>query len=210
MKTTIIFLMICIVLAGGLGLCAEESPDREQYLTLLHNGLASTDVAVRTESIRLLAEVGGAGVKGRLKKFLQDPSVTVRIETALALNMLSDKSGIQVLASIIREKVVVSLKDSPVKRAQALTKNLARAKAAEALGEIGSTSARALLVSAAQENEGHVKDAAIVALTRLGDRSNIDMFLRGLKSSNSDVRRRACEVLGEIKEKKATNYSGNC
>ncbi|MBU2567815.1 MAG: HEAT repeat domain-containing protein [Elusimicrobia bacterium] len=203
MKNIIIFLIICIVITAGIAMGSEELSGREQYLTLVHNGLASQDVAVRVESIRILADAGGAGAKSKLKKFLQDASVTVRIETALALNKLSDKSGIPVLASIIKEKADVSSKDPPIKRARALTKNLARARAAEALGEMGGDSARALLVSAAEEKEGHVKDAAIVSLIRMGDRSNIDMFLRGLKSSDTNVRCRACEVLGEIKEEKA-------
>ncbi|MFN3966842.1 MAG: HEAT repeat domain-containing protein [Endomicrobiia bacterium] len=198
MKSRIIILL-CLIFSVCYAL------DKNIYLSFIRECLNSKDVTIKTEAIRAISYIGDKSSINKLKELLNDPTDTIKIEASLALHKLGDNSGKDILIKILKEKSILSMKDSPVKRAKALAKNLNRAKAAKALGEINAKSAIPILKEIAEDKneDGRVIDESIISLIKLGDRSKINIFLAGLNSSEKSVKEKSCEVLGEVKEEKA-------
>ncbi len=170
-------LFIALCLFFSICHCKETT---NVYLNFIKESLNSDNIAVKTEAIRTISSIGDKSSISRLKKMLNDQSDTIKIETAVALYKLGDNSGKDILIKILEEKPNVSMKDSPVKRAKALAKNLIRAQAAKALGEINDKSAIPVLKEISKNDDGRVVDESIISLIKLGDRSGVDMFITGL------------------------------
>jgi len=200
MKDKLIFVFLCTIFS----ICYSKET-KEFYLNFLNESLNSNEITVKTEAIKSLSLIGDKSSISKLRKLLNDPSDTIKIESAIALYRLGDNSGKDILIKIIKDKPNVSMKDPPVKRAKALAKNLIRAQAVKALGEFNDKSVIPILNERAKDKEedGRVVDESIISLTKLGDRSGIDIFISGLDSSDKNVKEKACEVLGEVKEEKA-------
>ncbi|OGS24325.1 MAG: hypothetical protein A2297_10005 [Elusimicrobia bacterium RIFOXYB2_FULL_48_7] len=174
-----------------------------KYYEILVESLSSAEPTLKVEALKILPEFSYKSLTPEFKKLLKDKSDLVKIEAARSLFRMKDKSGLPVLIELLKGRVKVSPKDPPVKRAKALAKNMICAKAADVIGEIGDSSVIPLLKEAVKEKGGQVKDAAIVALIKLGDKTEEKVIIYGLDSYEMDIRRKACEILGEVKSEKA-------
>lgn len=206
MKKLSLLLLLCLIVVLcyflSVGISKDFDVRYKKYFGFLIESLNSQEVTVKLETIRIFSDIGDKSVIERLKKILSDKSDPVKIESARALYILGDKSGREVLVKILKTKLTVSVNDKPAKRARALARNLLRARAAEVLGEVADKSAMGTLREMAKDKDGRVKDSSLIALIKLGDRSGVDIFISGLESSEVSVRKRCCEVMGEIKEEK--------
>ena len=181
-----------------------------KYLKFLTTALNSTDTTVKVEALRKLSEVGNKTDKAllqKLRELLKDDSISVRIEAAKTISKFGRDFGIRVLLGIIKDQPKFLPTDTAPKRAMKFAKNLNRVRAIEALGEIGivNDAIRTLLkdIKNSKEEEGIVKDAAIISLIKLGERDLAKSFIFALSSTDPNIRAKACEVLGEIKEDRA-------
>jgi len=175
---------------------------RANHLNNLTSMLLSSDTNVRAAGIELLGKTSEPSAAALIKKYLLDRNRNVVMETAMALSRHKDKSGVPALIKIVNEKPK-NIGTKPVERVKWATTNIARAKAAEYLGKIGDRRALEPLQNAAKEDEGRIKDAALVALIRLGDKSQIGVFTYGLDSGFDSGMEKSLEVLGDLKETSA-------
>ncbi|OGS17682.1 MAG: hypothetical protein A3J83_08910 [Elusimicrobia bacterium RIFOXYA2_FULL_40_6] len=175
----------------------------KKYHEILLEGLNSPEVTIKVEAIKILSELNDKSLIPEIKKFLKDKSDLVKIEAAKSLFKYKDKAGTAVLSEILKSRVKVSFDDTPVKRARAMAKNMICAKAALALGESSDPSVIPLLNEVSKEKDGQIKDSAITALIKLGDKTRLKVIISGLDNDEMSVRVKACQILGDLKEEKA-------
>jgi HEAT repeat protein len=164
--------------------------------------LESSDPGIRATAAELLGAVKDPSAAPALKKHLQDKSRNVVMEAARALARHNDRSGVPVLIRMLSERPEYD-ESNTAARMKAARANIERAKAAAYLGSAGDKSATDALNAASQEDEGRVKDAALIALIKLGDKSKVDVFVEGLDSGFESAIEKSLEVLGELKDSSA-------
>jgi HEAT repeat protein len=141
------------------------------------------DPRVRAAAARALDRLNSPGVNGELTQALADTDPTVRLAALTAATHVHGFAGIAAVAGMLGDQ------GSPLVRRHAAaalgamkardavpalmamlaqeTDPVARAEAAHALGLIGDPSARDALQAAAQDANGFVRDAALMAQRRL-------------------------------------------
>ncbi len=145
--------------------------------------LRAEDPTQRQRSARALGRIGDASTRAALFSLLDDASNLVRFNAAAALATLGDERGTEFLFGALRH-------DDPVLRTNAVTfltevqrasgsvqqhlvqalqagEPLARAGAAQVLGQAGVAAAVNPLITATQDPVAQVRSAAAVALGRL-------------------------------------------
>ncbi|OGS21294.1 MAG: hypothetical protein A2252_08500 [Elusimicrobia bacterium RIFOXYA2_FULL_39_19] len=198
----IVFVLFFYAISNNVFALDKPETLRVRYTGIIKDGLKSSETTIKIEAIKTLSDLKDKSSIQTIKSFLKDKSELVKIEAARGLSMLDDKSGIAVLIEIIKSKVVVQYNDPPTKRAKAMVKNMTCAKAVKALGETGDKASISLLKELSKDKDGQIKDAAIIALMKTGDRTDEKLFIEGLNSYEMVVRQKSCEVLGDLKEEK--------
>ncbi len=144
----------------------------------------------RLEIILTFEEWGGAQVRSPLVAVLKDPSPAIRAAAAQALGWPGNDEAVRAL----RERV-----ETPGEAAGV------RAAAVRSLGRIGDRSVRALVITATQEPNASVREAALwsVALGSLVDPSDRTVYLMRLaedRATEAQLRADAIRALASVKE----------
>lgn len=141
-------------------------------------------------------DLGNRAAVPRLKRALADNNADVRIAAAASLTKLGDVQG---LTSLIDETkpIMTGRASSPAEELRRMARDAARGRAALTLGETSRDSAADALRSLLSDPSGEVRDAAAVALARLG-RGDAAQFLEALKDPDEGVRAAGARSLGMI------------
>ncbi len=154
------------------------------------------DPEVRAVVATAWGDLGNRAALTTLKKALNDDNPDVRIAAASSLLKLGDVQGL--LALIDETKAIkIGASSSPAEELRRMARDAARARAALKLGETGKESAVDALKIALGDAAGEVRDAAAVALARLG-RGDSAQFLDALKDPDEATRASAARSLGLI------------
>ncbi|HXS99974.1 MAG TPA: HEAT repeat domain-containing protein, partial [Elusimicrobiota bacterium] len=167
-----------------------------EAVDVLANCAADPDPEVRAVVASAWGDLGNRAAISTLKRALADNNADVRIAAAASLLKLGDVQGL--VALIDETKPIMSGRAaSPAEELKRMARDSARARAALKLGEVGKDSAVDPLRSALADPAGEVRDAAAVALARLGQ-SDAKQFVDAMKDPDEGVRASAAHSLGLI------------
>ncbi|HAZ07991.1 MAG TPA: hypothetical protein DCZ01_05575 [Elusimicrobia bacterium] len=167
-----------------------------EAIALLSRLASDPDPEVRAA---VAASWGGLGSRAAiplLKRSLQDAQPDVRIAAAVSLRILGDVQGLTALIDEMKAVRTVA-SATPAEELRLMARDAARARATLRLGEAGGETAREALQAALADPAGEVRDAAAVALGRLGLVS-AGQFLEALKDPDETVRASGARSLGLI------------
>ena len=167
-----------------------------EAVAILVGRAADPDPEVRALVAATWGELGNRAATTTLQRALADNNADVRINAAVSLQKLGDVQG---LVSLIDEtKPIMSGRAStPAEELHRMARDAARARATLKLGEAGRESALEALRTALADPAGEVRDAAAVALARLGQ-GDSKQFVTALKDPDEGVRASAAHSLGLI------------
>ena len=192
--TALSVLFACICFAGS---------KKTENLKIIQAGLKDESREIRELSARSLGILGVKSSAKNIKELLTDPSDSVKICAAVALVKLGDKSGLVEIRKILSTVPKLSETPKPVERVRAMAKNTIRAQAAGELGNMKDTESIPLLKKMVEDDDGRVADASLVALAKMGDTTGKKSFISALESTKQEVRAKAAEYLGDIKDSAA-------
>jgi HEAT repeat protein len=155
-----------------------------------------SDAEVRASVAAEWGNLGNRAAIARLKKTLSDDRADVRIAAAASLIALGDVQG---LVALIDETKPISsgAAASPADELRRMARDAARARAVLKLGEAAKGSALETLRTALGDEAGEVRDAAAVALARLG-LGDSAQFLAAAADPDEGVRSAGAKALGLI------------
>jgi len=167
-----------------------------EAVDVLAERASDPDPEVRAVVAAEWGDLGNRAAIPTLKRALADNNADVRIAAAGSLLKLGDVQGL--VALIDETKPIMSGRaSSPAEELKRMARDSARARAALKLGEVGKDSAVEPLRSALTDPAGEVRDAAAVALARLGQ-GDATQFLDAMKDPDEGVRSSAAHALGLI------------
>lgn len=167
-----------------------------EAVDVLAGRAADPDPEVRAVVAATWGDLGNKAAITTLKRALQDNNADVRIAAAGSLVKLGDVQGL--VALIDETKPIMSGRaSSPAEELRRMARDSARARAALKLGEVGRASAVEPLRTALADPAGEVRDAAAVALARLGE-GDSSQFVEAMKDPDEGVRATAAHSLGLI------------
>ena len=132
-----------------------------------------------------------------LKRALTDTNPDVRISAAASLYKLGEVDG---LTNLIDETKTSggAPPTTPAQELRRMARDAARARAVLKLGEIAGENARSAINTAQNDPAGEVRDAAAIALSRLGVTDASAPFLSAIADADEYVRASAARSLGLI------------
>jgi HEAT repeat protein len=165
--------------------------------------LGDEDPLVRRRAARALGLIGDASARNDLLALLDDANNLVRFNAAAALATMDDADGIGFLFSalqtqdpILRANAVLFLTrvqrssgavESRLLESLVLPSPLARAGAAQVLGEAQVAAAVESLLSASQDTSAHVRCSAVMALGQIGSELGIERIRELLNDEDDTV-----------------------
>lgn len=168
---------------------------------LLTSAMKDADPDVRALAAGQWGRIGSAAAKGPLRAALRDDSPYVRLAAAKSLRGLGDAGGVGTVESIVARAPKLPEKGKALGAAEEMRFikiNKVRVAAARTLGEISkSTSSAAVLRKTFSEPDGTVRDAAAVALARMGAGEGLEDFVAALEAEDPAVRAQAAAALGD-------------
>lgn len=175
---------------------ASPSALGREAVEILAGRAADPDPEVRAIVASSWGELGNKAAVSTLKRALTDNNSDVRIAAAGSLLKLGDVQGL--VALIDETKPIMSGRAAtPAQELRRMARDAARGRAALKLGETGRGSAVEALRSALADPAGEVRDAAAVALARLGQGESAQ-FVEAMKDPDEGVRASAAHSLGLI------------
>jgi len=158
-------------------------PAVEQLVQALGYG----DSDLRSVTVRVLGEIGGARALEPLTYALKDENVNVRIYATEALGKVGDARSVEPLIQAF------------VKKDEYLD---VRKYAAEALVSIGQPAVDPL-IQALKDEKASVRVLTAVDLGRIGDSKGVDPLIQALQDKDWQVRKEAAWALGNIGDPRA-------
>lgn len=174
----------------------------KRALSFLASQAKAPEAEVRAAAAASWGEIGNKAALPLLKAGLKDPEDAVRIEAASSLNKLGDPAGVAVLQAIVSRAEPASAKPGPAAELRARARDKTRAAAALRLSEMGSVTVVRFLEKTLKDPSGAVRDAAAIALCRLGlddEGSFADRFLNAFGDDDEYTRAAAIKALGQTK-----------
>jgi HEAT repeat protein len=155
------------------------------------------DPEVRAVVAEAFAALGNKAAAGVLRARLKDDNADTRAAAAAGLHRLGDVRG---LTALIDETKPLSwgASKSPAEELRRMARDAARARAVLRLGETAGALAKEALENALQDPAGEVRDAAAVALGRLGREDVLTPFYESLEDPDAEVRAYALGRLGLV------------
>ena len=168
-----------------------------EAVALLSGAGSDPDPEVRASVATTWGLLGNRAAVPFLKKALSDGNPDVRIAAAASLYKLGEVDG---LTNLIDETKTSggAPPTTPAQELRRMARDAARARAVLKLGDIAGENARAAIDSAHKDPEGEVRDAAAIALARLGDAGTSAPFLSAITDPDEAVRASAAHSLGLI------------
>lgn len=169
---------------------------REALALLSESGL-DPDPEVRASVAETWGKLGNRAAIPFLKRALTDANPDVRIAASASLYRLGEVDG---LTNLIDETKTAggAPPTTPAQELRRMARDAARARAVLKLGEAAGEAARAALKSAQEDPAGEVRDAAAIALARLGAADMAAPFLSAITDADEGVRASAARSLGLI------------
>lgn len=167
-----------------------------EAVAILAGKSSDPDPEARAVALAAWGELGNRAAVPRLKAALSDDNRDVRIAAAAALTKLGDVQG---LVSLIDETkpLVSGAAASPADELRRMARDAARARATLKLGETSGQSSLEALRSLLADPAGEVRDAAAIALARLGQ-GDSGQFLEAMKDTDEATRASGARSLGLI------------
>lgn len=157
----------------------------ESLIAQLRNG----ELAVRLEAARQLGVCGDPSARQALVAALRDPTAEVAREAALALGTSKDAGAAEALMTVFANP-------------DGYFHTIVRVAAAEALGQLGQTSAVGTLIQGIHDPFSEPSQAAIRALGKLADPQAIEPLREVVRNANGFflplVQQAAVEALGSF------------
>lgn len=168
-----------------------------EAVALLTGAGSDPDPEVRASVAATWGTLGNRAAVPFLKKALSDVNPDVRIAAAASLYKLGEVDG---LTNLIDETKTAggAPPTTPAQELRRMARDAARARAVLKLGEVAGENARAAIASAHKDPEGEVRDAAAIALARLGDAGTTAPFLSAIADPDEATRASAARSLGLI------------
>ena len=200
--------ILIILFITSICFAAGDIPELYKACTyIITAGINSTDKIARIESLRLVPGLNDKSQVSKLKNLLQsDTDDGTIIQVVAGLNKFGDSSQNQLLSDIIKKRGIITQEMKPIERARVLMRDNVRANAVKAVGDIGDKTFVPLLKKLSNDaaENGRVRDQAMISQAKLGDReSSIKMFMFGMDSIDTNIRRQSCIAMGELKESSA-------
>ena len=201
---------------------ADVREDSAKVMLLLSALMSESDAGVRTQIIRILAELDSRLATDPLSKLLiSDESDEVRAMCALALAEIGDPKAIAPLSKAllddssaqVRRHAARALAEADAVEAVGVLENAARkdtdkevrAMGAWALGEMRQDSSVPVLLSLTSDESTDVRAMAIWALGEIRNEAAVDGLVVALRDAEADVRAKAAWALAEIRSPAAAN-----
>ncbi|MBI5246182.1 MAG: HEAT repeat domain-containing protein [Elusimicrobia bacterium] len=167
-----------------------------EAVALLSESGADPDSEVRAAVANAWGLLANRAAVPFLKKAISDANPDVRIAAAAGLYKLGEVDG---LTNLIDETKTLggAPPTTPAQELRRMARDAARARAVLKLGEVAGENVRASLLAAHKDPQGEVRDAAAIALARLGD-PTAGPFLSAISDSDDAVRASAAHSLGLI------------
>lgn len=171
---------------GTLDAAARAELGREA-LGLLAGRASDPDPEVRALVAEAFAKLNNRAAAGVLRARLKDDNADVRASAAAGLHKLGDVRG---LTALIDETKPLSwgASKTPADELRRMARDAARARAVIRLGETAGDLAKESLENALKDPAGEVRDAAAVALGRLGREDVLNPFFESLADEDPEVR----------------------
>ena len=171
----------------------------------------STDVSVRIEALRALAEAGDKTAAARLSELASSPGAPGTADEALAelgnqpaMARLADRVSKPGPRGDVSSSIDALVKAKAMNAVPAIASALAAGRplptklsAARGLGELGARGAIPQLQQALKDPDPPVRMMAAAALSRLGDQSGIELVRQMESSPVSDIRLMLAETTAE-------------
>lgn len=168
-----------------------------ESVALLSESSSDPDSETREAVAKAWGSLGNRAAVPFLKKALGDQNPDVRIAAAAGLYKLGEVDG---LTNLIDETKTLggATPTTPAQELRRMARDAARARAVIKLGEVAGEGAMAALKTAQSDPQGEVRDAAAIALARLGDDKVTGPFLEAIADKDEGVRASAAQSLGLI------------
>jgi HEAT repeat protein len=155
---------------------------KESALEPLITALPHNNGYARSNTAKLLGQLGDSRAVIPLIDILKDTNDSVRSNAVEALGRLNDERAVELLKNALRD-----------------SDELVRRGAAEALGRLGIVEVD-LLIAALKDNDWSVRRSAVIALGQLEDSKAVDPLVSALMDDDWRVRSGAAVSLGQFGE----------
>lgn len=181
----------------------ERQAAARKALAALQDATRSEDPEARAYAAVTWGSLGNPAARNILTRLLDDFDLSVRSAAAVALWALKDDSGVAVLRAIIKRRPAAD-RGNPLLATKASLTNHGRAKAVRALAEIQGGAAASVLELLRSDPSPEVREAAALALAKVGGSEEaFKSFIPLLRSESEGERMRAVAALAEMPDARA-------
>ncbi len=173
----------------------------KKALTVLASETWNKDAEVRTAAVTAWGKIGNPAPAPLkiLHASLHDRNAHVRVESAFALHLLGDDSGVPVIARIVRPSTAAAENLEPEQEAKLVMRAKSRVRGIRRLTEIGGVEAVKIFESLLNDPSGEVRDATNIALAKMIPGEGFDApFFTAVTDPDENVRAAALRALAEI------------
>ena len=172
---------------------------QEDGYGIIISALKNPSSDVRMRALEIIRERPARFPAEKVRALLnEDKDTDIKIQAAVTLAAMNDRTGANYLRSIAFNKPKLSSSPTVAERVKYFSAQNTRIKAIVNLGRIKDYASLNLLEGETKDEDGRVADAAWIALAYLGNKKGVDIFVDGLKNSDRSVRARAAEIVGDI------------
>lgn len=191
----------------------------EKAIKALIEVLNSEEESIRQKILETLEKSANERVQEALMKASKNSNSDIRLTATLLLGRIKNERAVEGLLQALKDRdEVVRMKAAEIlgkQRSKQAVEHLiqclkdidwgVREKAAEALGEIKDARAVEALIKTLNDKNTGVRLKASFSLRKIG-KPAAKLLIKALKDKSEVMRAEAAEILGEIKEKEATEF----
>jgi|CXWL01.1.fsa_nt_gi HEAT repeat protein len=169
-----------------------------EALAVLSQSTNDSDPEVRAAVAASWGSLGNRAAAPFLRRAINDANTDVRIAAAASMHKLGDIQGMLKLIDETKVPANAAAPTTPAQELKRMARDAARVRAVLKLAEVAGEGARTALKASYEDSEGEVRDAAAIALARLGEDYVGAPFLAAVRDPDEYVRASAARSLGLI------------